>query len=57
MPLHGGHGPMRLVGLDDVLPDPWRTARAADERRGLAVRQPDMLSDDEPDDLLWPYGR
>jgi hypothetical protein len=67
MTLHGGHGPMRLIGLDDVLPDPWRTARAEDERRererreqecrDLAVRQPGTLPDDEPDDLLWPYGR
>ena len=32
MALHGGHGPMRLIGLDDVLPDPWRVARAEDER-------------------------
>ncbi len=62
MPLHGGHRPMRLIGLDDVLPDPWRTARAEDERRErerqeqerreLAARQ---LAD-EADDPMW-YGR
>ena len=23
MPLHGGHPPMRLIDLGDVLPDPW----------------------------------
>lgn len=37
MPLHGGHRPMRLIDLDNVLPDPWRTARkrerAEQERR------------------------
>ena len=31
MPLHGAHGPMRLIDLDDVLPDPWRTARIQNE--------------------------
>lgn len=31
MPLHGGHGQMRLIDLGDVLPDPWRT-RAVRER-------------------------
>jgi DNA-binding CsgD family transcriptional regulator len=25
LPLHGGYAPMRLIDLDDVLPDPWRT--------------------------------
>jgi hypothetical protein len=25
LPLHGGHPPMRLVDLADVLPDPWRS--------------------------------
>ena len=63
MTLHGGHGPMRLIDLDDVLPDPWRVARAEDERRErerqerqrreLAARQ----SADEAYDSLWPYGR
>jgi hypothetical protein len=33
MPLHGGHDPMRLIDLDDVLPDPWRAAREEDERK------------------------
>jgi len=32
MPLHGGHGPMRLIDLADVLPDPWRLAREQEER-------------------------
>jgi hypothetical protein len=32
MPMHGGHGSMRLIELDDVLPDPWRVARAQDHR-------------------------
>jgi hypothetical protein len=43
MPLHGGHGPMRLIELDDVLPDPWRVARAQDERerRGREQRELD----------------
>lgn len=62
MPLHGGHGPMRLIGLDDVLPDPWRVARAEDERRERERRepaawQPGTVPEDEADDLLWPYGR
>jgi hypothetical protein len=40
MTLHGGHGPMRLIDLDEVLPDPWRTARAREEqeRRERAQR-------------------
>ncbi len=58
MPLHGGHGPMRLIGLDDVLPDPWRAARAEDERREREHREHEQHAlADEPDDLLWPYGR
>lgn len=32
MPLLGGHRPMRLIDLDDVLPDPWRTAHTQDEQ-------------------------
>jgi hypothetical protein len=32
MPLHGGHGPMRLIDLADVLPDPWRAEREQYER-------------------------
>ena len=28
IPLHGGHAPMLLIDLGDVLPDPWRTERA-----------------------------
>ena len=31
-PLHGGHGPMRLIDLDNVLPDPWRIQREHDGR-------------------------
>jgi hypothetical protein len=64
MTLHCGHGPMRLIDLDDVLPDPWRAARAEDERRErerqererreMAARQ---SADEEADDPLWPYGR
>jgi hypothetical protein len=30
--LHGGHGPMRLIDLGAILPDPWRTARQHEER-------------------------
>jgi hypothetical protein len=61
MTLHGGHGPMRLIDLDDVLPDPWRVARAEDqrhqrERRELAAGQDDPIPADELDDPLWPYG-
>jgi Replication-relaxation len=33
MPLHGGHDPMRLIDLDNVLPDPWHAAREEDERK------------------------
>jgi hypothetical protein len=32
MPLHSRHGPMRLIDLGDVLPDPWRIAREQYER-------------------------
>jgi hypothetical protein len=32
MPLHGRHGPMRLIDLGDVLPDPWRTEREQHQR-------------------------
>jgi hypothetical protein len=32
LPLHGGHAPMRLIDLGDVLPDPWRTEREYDEQ-------------------------
>jgi hypothetical protein len=31
MPLRGGHGPMRLIDLADVLPDPWRTEPEQDD--------------------------
>jgi len=39
MPLHEGHRSMLLIDLDDVLPDPWRTAREQEqrERRELAA--------------------
>ena len=58
MALHGGHGPMRLIGLDDVLPDPWRAARAEDEHRERERQEHEQHAlADEPDDLLWPYGR
>ena len=42
MTLHGGHGPMRLIDLDTVLPDPWRQARAREEqeRRDKAGNEP-----------------
>jgi hypothetical protein len=59
MTLHGGHGPMRLIDLDNVLPDPWRVARAEDERhererqererRELAARQ---LADEADDPAM-----
>ncbi len=49
---------MRLIGLDDVLPDPWRVARAEDERRERERREHEQHAlADEPDDLQWPYGR
>ncbi len=32
MPLQGGHRPMRLIDLGDVLPDPWRVERQQSER-------------------------
>ena len=65
MTLHGGHGPMRLIDLDDVLPDPWRVAHADDERRRREQQReqaargwpPEVPPDDEPDDPAWPYGR
>jgi hypothetical protein len=36
MPLHGGHPPMRLIDLADVLPDPWRVGR---EQHGQQERE------------------
>ena len=39
MPLHGGHGPMRLIDLADVLPDPWRLAREQGEREHRELDQ------------------
>jgi len=30
--LHGGHAPMRLIDLSEVLPDPWRTEHEHDEQ-------------------------
>jgi hypothetical protein len=46
MPLHGRYGPMRLIGLGDVLPDPWRQAReqAERERREQGRREMDPHS-------------
>jgi hypothetical protein len=32
LPLHGGHLPMRLIDLGDVLPDPWSTEPEHDEQ-------------------------
>lgn len=32
MQLHGGHRPMRLIDLGDVLRDPWRVQREQHER-------------------------
>jgi hypothetical protein len=62
MTLDGGHGPMRLIDLDDVLPDPWRAAHAEDERRErerreLAARQHDTIPADELEDPPWPCGQ
>ena len=42
MPLHGGHGPMRLIDLDDVLPDPWRVAREQDESKHRKQERDDL---------------
>ena len=39
MPLHGGHEPMRLIDLANVLPDPWRTAREQEERERRELDQ------------------
>jgi hypothetical protein len=33
MLLHGGHDPMRLIDLTDVLPDPWRLAHDQHKRQ------------------------
>ena len=32
LPLHGGHPPMQLIDLGNVLPDPWRTEPEHDEQ-------------------------
>ena len=32
LPLLGGHAPLRLIDLGDVLPDPWRTEPEHDEQ-------------------------
>jgi hypothetical protein len=57
MPLHGGYGPMRLIDLADVLPDPWKTAREQEERerRENAWRSqtlPGNWDDDDEDPVL-----
>jgi hypothetical protein len=39
LPLHGGHSPMRLVDIGDVLPDPWRVADEQDERERCEQEQ------------------
>lgn len=45
MPLHGRHAPMRLIDLADVLPDPWKAARAQEEReRRETAGRPQNLS-------------
>jgi hypothetical protein len=49
MPLHGGHGPMRLIDLGDVLPDPWQAARENAERQ---QNLPGNRGDDDDDDLM-----
>jgi hypothetical protein len=48
MPLHGGSGPIRLIDLDDVLPDPWRVARTRDAQEGRDKARHE-LDDDDPD--------
>jgi hypothetical protein len=51
MPLHGGHDPMRLIDLGDVLPDPWRVAREQEEReRQETVGRSQSLSGNWDDD-------
>lgn len=40
--LHDGHGPMRLIDLGDVLPDPWRIAGAQDERERREREQSEL---------------
>jgi hypothetical protein len=52
MPLHGGHAPMRLIDLADVLPDPWRLAREQEERerREKAGRSQDLPGNSDDDD-------
>lgn len=42
MTLHGGHGLMRLIDLDKVLPDPWRVAREEDERKRREQQRHEM---------------
>jgi hypothetical protein len=42
MPLHGGQSPMRLIDLDNVLPDPWRAAREEDERKRRKQARDDL---------------
>jgi hypothetical protein len=42
MPLHGGYGPMRLIDLADVLPDPWKAAREQEEREHREQKRNEM---------------
>jgi hypothetical protein len=52
MPLHGRHGPMRLIDLGDVLSDPWRLAREQEERerREISGRSPNLSGNWDDDD-------
>ena len=48
MPLHGGHGLMRLIELADVLPDPWDTGRQQRELERLGLEETDDLDGEYP---------
>jgi hypothetical protein len=57
MTLHGGREPMRLIDLADVLPDPWKAARAQEERElrenaGRSQNLPGSWDDDDEDQVL-----
>jgi len=52
MPLHGGHPPMRLIDLADVLHDPWRTQRGHDGQHQHELDPAETGWDEvEPDSL------
>ena len=63
LPLHGADsGPVRLIDLEDALPDPWQDYRhqRARERREAAEREQALrraAAEDDDDDTVWAGGQ